>query len=316
MRKILPLLFLLLFSCKEKSEAPVKEPFTHSITLQVSDSTQVITKEQLERCKQIFKERLHKTGHPLAEVTAQDSNSITFGLYKEVRPYSLKMLLSMETLTFQTLATASGDNALGLHINAIDSILFADYILEKELNPDTDRNLSNLSQILISYKGDLLCKKKNLPTLFKVCHNPSVENYLRETILLPSYTLHNPHDLPRGPSNRDSLYTIYHVNRKVLLDGFSINSASNVKNQFGGGECVSIVFSPEGSKQFETVTMQNINKQLAIIIGNRVVSAPNIYERIPNGKAQISGSFSKNEAKKIAILLHSGKLPVNFIVKK
>ncbi|MDD3725689.1 MAG: protein translocase subunit SecD [Candidatus Ratteibacteria bacterium] len=72
---------------------------------------------------------------------------------------------------------------------------------------------------------------------------------------------------------------------------------------------VTLVLNKEGAAIFEAVTAKNINKQLAIVLDGVVRSAPVIRERIPGGKAQITGRFSIEEARTLAIVLRAGALP-------
>jgi len=72
---------------------------------------------------------------------------------------------------------------------------------------------------------------------------------------------------------------------------------------------VSMTFNEEGAKRFEEVTGANVKKRMAIILDNTVYSAPVIQEKISGGNAQISGSFSMDEAKDLSIVLKAGALP-------
>lgn len=72
---------------------------------------------------------------------------------------------------------------------------------------------------------------------------------------------------------------------------------------------VSISFNAEGAKLFDEVTAANVKKRLAIILDNSIYSAPVIQERISGGNAQITGSFSMEEAKDLSIVLKAGALP-------
>lgn len=72
---------------------------------------------------------------------------------------------------------------------------------------------------------------------------------------------------------------------------------------------VNLVLNKEGAALFEEITAKNINKQLAIVLDGVPRSAPVIRERIPGGKAQITGKFSVDEARTLAIVLRAGALP-------
>ncbi|MDA8082672.1 MAG: protein translocase subunit SecD [Nitrospiraceae bacterium] len=72
---------------------------------------------------------------------------------------------------------------------------------------------------------------------------------------------------------------------------------------------VSISFNAEGAKLFEEVTGANVKKRMAIILDNTIYSAPVIQEKISGGNAQITGSFSMDDAKDLSIVLKAGALP-------
>jgi len=73
---------------------------------------------------------------------------------------------------------------------------------------------------------------------------------------------------------------------------------------------VSLQFDDEGAKIFEDLTARNIGKPLAIFIDGVPISAPTVQEKISQGKAQISGRFTLEEAKTLARNLNAGALPV------
>jgi len=72
---------------------------------------------------------------------------------------------------------------------------------------------------------------------------------------------------------------------------------------------VSITFNSEGAVTFTEITGNNVGKRLAIVLDGTVYSAPVIREKIPSGNAQITGSFSVQEANDLAIVLRAGALP-------
>jgi len=72
---------------------------------------------------------------------------------------------------------------------------------------------------------------------------------------------------------------------------------------------VSISFDSRGARLFENITGQNIKKRLAIVLDNKVYSAPVIQDKISGGRAQITGRFGMDEARDLAIVLRAGALP-------
>ncbi len=77
---------------------------------------------------------------------------------------------------------------------------------------------------------------------------------------------------------------------------------------------VNLEFNKEGGEIFAAVTGANVNRRLAIVLDGVVQSAPVIRERIPNGKAQITGQFSMEEARELALVLRAGALPAKLDV--
>lgn len=94
------------------------------------------------------------------------------------------------------------------------------------------------------------------------------------------------------------------------LTGADLKSASTVFDQNTGKPSVSIEFTEEGSKKFEEITGRNVGKPLAIVLDQELVSAPVVNEKIVGGTAQISGSFTVEEANKLEVQLNAGALPV------
>ena len=72
---------------------------------------------------------------------------------------------------------------------------------------------------------------------------------------------------------------------------------------------VSLEFDARGAAMFEKITEKYVNKRLAIVLDNNVYSAPVIKEKISGGNAQISGRFTPEEARDLAIVLRAGSLP-------
>ena len=94
------------------------------------------------------------------------------------------------------------------------------------------------------------------------------------------------------------------------LTGADLKSADTTFDQNSGKPSVSIEFNEEGSKKFEEITGKTIGKPLAIILDNNIISAPVVNEKIIGGKAQISGNFTVDEAKKLEVQLNAGALPI------
>ena len=98
------------------------------------------------------------------------------------------------------------------------------------------------------------------------------------------------------------------LSKESLLTGDHLTNASVGFDQYGQ-PIVQLQFDKDGGKIFDQLTFQNIGKQLAIVLDGKIHSAPVIRDRIPNGQAQISGSFTAQEASDLALVLRAGALP-------
>jgi len=94
------------------------------------------------------------------------------------------------------------------------------------------------------------------------------------------------------------------------LTGADLKSAQVVFDKNTGKPAISLQFTEEGDKKFAEITGRNIGRQLPIILDNQMISTPTVSEQIIGGKAEISGSFTIEEAKQLAIQLNAGALPV------
>ena len=101
----------------------------------------------------------------------------------------------------------------------------------------------------------------------------------------------------------------YVVRKKALLTGRDLATARVSIDQNTGEPYVSVEFNAAGAKAFSDLTEANVNKRLAIILDGNVHSAPVIRERIPSGRAQITGGFTTEDATDLAIVLRAGALP-------
>ncbi len=103
---------------------------------------------------------------------------------------------------------------------------------------------------------------------------------------------------------------ILKLNKSTGLTGKHVEKASVTFNNEDGTPQVNLVFNSEGAKLFADVTERNIGKQVAIYIDQFPVSAPVVQQPITDGNAVISGSFTIEEAKQLAIAINSGALPL------
>lgn len=101
----------------------------------------------------------------------------------------------------------------------------------------------------------------------------------------------------------------YLLKSRTLLTGDSLETAKvQISDRFGEPH-VAITFNSQGAADFERITGENVRRRLAIVLDGVVHSAPVIQERIAGGQAQITGNFTMEEARDLAIVLRAGALP-------
>ena len=113
--------------------------------------------------------------------------------------------------------------------------------------------------------------------------------------------------------NRDTAVTTTTpilVKKEALLTGDTLTDARvRIGGEFHNEPYVALEFNSEGSRIFDRITGENVGKRIAIVLDNAVYSAPVVRERISGGKASITGGFTPDEAKDLAIVLRAGALP-------
>ena len=97
------------------------------------------------------------------------------------------------------------------------------------------------------------------------------------------------------------------INQKAPVDG-AVETASIGYDELSR-VVVDMQMDSKGAKDWKTLTEKNVGKPVAVTLDNRVYTAPNVVNAIPNGRTQISGNFSQEEAKELVDVLGAGKLP-------
>lgn len=99
------------------------------------------------------------------------------------------------------------------------------------------------------------------------------------------------------------------VEKQVMVQGEDLTDAQPGFDQRGGEPVVNFRFNIRGAQKFGEVTSKNVGRLFAIVLDNKVVSAPRILTPITGGSGQISGHFTVEQANNLSILLRAGALP-------
>ena len=106
----------------------------------------------------------------------------------------------------------------------------------------------------------------------------------------------------------------YLVRKRIEVDGGNLVDARSGPNSQNGEWVVNFEFDSVGARRFADVTKNNVGRPFAIVLDNKVISAPVIREPILGGRGQISGHFTAQSANDLAVLLRAGALPAPLTV--
>ncbi len=117
-------------------------------------------------------------------------------------------------------------------------------------------------------------------------------------------------------NSENAIFSLYALNPTPIIKGDDIENAAREKfDNTGNNFYISINLKPDAINSWSNATRENIGKSIAIVLDNKVLAAPMVRSEIKNGKCQITGDFSENEAKRFAILINS-ELPGSFKIVK
>jgi protein-export membrane protein SecD len=116
-----------------------------------------------------------------------------------------------------------------------------------------------------------------------------------------------PGDLVLPDSDRPNQTLAVH--KHVEVDGSDLTDAQAGTDQQNGGWTVNFTFDSIGARKFADITRENIGHRFAVVLDNRIITAPVIQSVIPGGQGRITGNFDAQRATDLALLLRAGALP-------
>jgi len=222
---------------------------------------------------------------------------------KETLPEDrVKYVLSMTPDYKKYLAKLTLDQAVKTIRNRIDQFGVAE--------PDIRRQEGNRIQVQLPGLNDperaIAVIGKTAHLEFKVVDDSVDPESAKQGLLGPGRELGVM--TQRGPNNAAAELPIV-LKKEAVMTGEHITDARATIEQNNNQFAVSMTFNARGARVFERVTEENIKKRLAIVLDGKCYSAPVIQDKIAGGKAQITGNFSQEEARDLAIVLRAGALP-------
>ena len=202
---------------------------------------------------------------------------------------------------------ATEDNAVSQAIetirNRVDEFGVAEPLIARE---GGDRILVQLPGIDDPKRVKDLIKNTAFLELTLVENGPSSESALKSAF--PGGTVPPQFKLVEAKAEAGGHERSYYVVRKqAVISGRDLKNARPTQGQFGA-HSITFFLTASGSQKFGEATGANIGKRLAIVLDNRVQSAPGIRDRITE-QGVIEGSFTPEEANDLALVLRAGALP-------
>ncbi|KSB87704.1 preprotein translocase subunit SecD [Caulobacter vibrioides] len=114
----------------------------------------------------------------------------------------------------------------------------------------------------------------------------------------------------------DDIQPYYALKKRAVVSGEELVDAQQAFDGQSGRPVVSFRFNGSGARKFGDATARNLGKRFAIVLDNKVISAPTIQTPILGGSGQITGNFTVESASELSLLLRSGALPAQLNIEE
>lgn len=206
-----------------------------------------------------------------------------------------------------------------LAIETLRARMEAQKIFEAEISPAGARYVSLKVPVVSKDEKVKLLELIKMSAKLRFClvHEDNIKlvnQYLTDpkSFTVPhGYKLMKTQEFRKGKKAKVNWYLI---KKRWSMSGKNVSDAYPTLDQFGQREII-LQFNTKGGKDFAELTRNNVGRQLAIVLDNKLYSAPVIKGAIPGGRATISGQFSQEECKAISDALVSGSLPFEIKVE-
>ncbi len=215
----------------------------------------------------------------------------------------IEAVLTLSSQALNRLKELTLEQALETIRNRVDQFGVAEPEIRKQ---EEGRILVQLPGIQEVERAKEIIGKTALLEFKLVDEEHSLEEALKGNVPPGSQILYH---VSKDPKTGQVTKVPYLLKKKALLTGSRIVDARVQINQQYNEPYVTLSFDAMGARLFERITEENVHKRLAIVLDGNVYSAPVIQEKISGGRAQITGRFTLEEAKDLAIVLRAGALP-------
>ena len=288
--------------------------------------TDKAVEDTVERLTQELRSELRKNRIRVLELTRVNGNEISVRVKGQENITKFEELLNSDFKDLRLLSQSKADDMLVMRLNLPDKEMDRIKRLAADQALETIRNRIDqfgVSEPDIRNQGE----KRILIQLPGIKDTQRAKALIGRTALLEFKLLDETGDVAAAvkgdiPPNSELLYEVSHdphtnrtikkpylVQKNTLLTGSYLTDARvEIDSQYNE-PYVSIQFDKKGGRIFSQITEQNVKKRLAIVLDGKVYSAPVIQEKISGGAARITGSFTLEQARDLAIALRAGALP-------
>ena len=266
----------------------------------------------VDRTIQILQKRMREFGVRKANVVREGENRIVVEVpvRQGARPERIAQLIGQTArLEFRLVKQAVESRQV---IEQLDSTLAARLPnLPDSVRAGCEGGANPLIDLLFDYpelspSGGAMILEEAYPAALKLFSSIHVDSLLPSDTSIGFST--RPDIVGQGHPGR----ILYVMNRLPEITGEAISNAVmklGLDGRRPGVPGVSVTMNPKGANLFRKATGANIGRNLAIVLDDRVLSAPVIRDRIPGGQAMITGAFSAEEASDLAVCLRAGAFP-------
>lgn len=229
----------------------------------------------------------------LAEETTADADTVKAAVLTEATPVENKAVSAADSLAAALKGDATAEDKSAANMEAL-----------KKQYP-----LLSILQLNSSGQGCIIgyANYKDTADINKYLAMPEVKAELPKDLRLKWGV--SPSEFDKKGQTFE-LYAIKSTERngKAPLEGDVVTDAKDEFDQYSK-PAVSMTMNSDGARRWAQLTKQNIGRSIAIVLDNYVYSAPNVNSEITGGRSQITGHFTPEQAKDLANVLKSGKMP-------
>ena len=288
------------------------------LRVQTEDALRLVTDQEAER----LREELKSKNITVAKIETPDAAHIRVEGVPQAQDAAFRQIANEVQTNFDRSSGANGNYTFTMRPNVQlqlrdESVVQARQTIERRVNelgvtePSIAQQGANGDEILVQLPGvtDVerakeIIRSTGLLELKIVEQGPAPT----KEALMVNNQVPDGMDIVPGASTAGDTNTVYYLVKKVAaVSGQDLRNARPSVDE-NNRPAVSFTLSNEGGRKFGKVSGENIGRQLAIILDQRVQSAPTLESRITT-EGRITGSFTQEEVQNLSLILRSGALP-------